>query len=523
MAASDHQDGAARLRGASTRHGLVVLSGGTLTLTNALHAVRDRWWLLVAGLLVGLAAAAIVSTTAVPVYTSTTRLFVGATGSAESADAYAGGLFAEQRVQSYVRVLEGDRLGQRVIDDLGLRLTPDQLAAKVTVEPVPETVILEVTVADGSPERAQAIAESFGKHAIEQLTVLETTEGAVDPAVRVTTLDSARLETDPVSPDVVRNLAAGSSLGLLAGLLAILLPSRVGRAVTSRDQVRDCTGRDVLGTLVDDHRLRDVGPLAGLRADSPNRESLRAVRSHLLHGYGDTPPRIVVVTGATRGEGSTVLAVNLAVALAQAGVRTLLIDADVRSPSVARYLGLPPGVGLTDVLAGRASVEDAVRPWGEDSLTVLAAGSVPLDPSALHDSPSLRTLVDRLKGSHDVVIIDAPALDPVADAAVLTAWADGCILVARYGTTRLEHLTEAADVLEREGGELLGVVLNRIPQRAARARGYRHAYPADPDRRARRDASDRRLLADASGRGTPSPASSAVAATPAPAIRPELP
>jgi polysaccharide biosynthesis transport protein len=520
VAASGHQDGAAGFRGASTKHGLVVLSGGTLTLTDALHAVRDRWWVLVAGLLVGLAAAAVASSAAVPVYTSTTRLFVGATGSTESADAYAGGLFAKQRVQSYVRVLEGDRLGRRVIDDLGLRLTPDQLAAKVTVKPVRETVILEVTVADGSPERAQAIADSFGRHAIEQVTVLETTAGAVDPAVRVT-MDSATLETEPVSPDVLRNLALGGSLGLLVGLVAVLVPARFGPGISRREQVHDCIGRDVIGTLVDDRRLREAGPLAALHVDSPNREALRAIRSHLLHARRDSAPRVVVVTSAVRGEGSSVVSANLAIALAQAGVRTLLIDADMRRPSVARYLGLTEDVGLTDVLSGRASVKRAVRPWGEDSLTVLTAGSVSVDPGTLHDSPSLRDLTDTLKDSHDIVIIDAPALAPVADAAVLAAWADGCLLVTRYGVTPREHLTDAAAQLEREQAEVLGVVLNRVPRRAARTRGYLRDYPADPNRRARRHVLDRRFPVVGGGQGALPAANSAVAVTPtAPPERP---
>lgn len=455
-----------------------------MTLTNALHAVRSRWLLLVAGLLVGLGAGAAVSWTTVPVYTSSTRLFLGATGTADRAGAYASSLFSEQRAQSYVRVLEGDRLSRRVIDDVGLDLTPSELAATVTVRAVPETAILEVTAADGSPERAQEIADSFGRHAIEELTALETTTGTVDPAVHVTTLDGASFDPRPVSPDVARNLALGGLLGLLAGLLGVLLPARFGRAVTSRADIRDGTGREILGTLVDDPRLHRDVPLVDLHTDSPNREALRAIGRSLRHAGRDTRPRVVVVTSTVRGEGSSTVAVNLAATLARAGTRTLLIDADLRCPGVTRYLGLTEGLGLTDVLSGRASLEEAVRPWGEGTLTVLAAGSVPLDPSALHDSPALRTLVGMLTDSRDVVIIDAPALAPAADAAVLAAEADGCIVVTRYGATRREQLADAVAVLAREQAELLGVVLNRVPERTARSWRYRHLYPADPDRTA---------------------------------------
>jgi capsular exopolysaccharide synthesis family protein len=481
-----------------------------LTLTNALLAVRSRWWLLVAGLLCGLAAATVVSWSAVPVYASTTRLFVGATGSADNADAYASGLFAEQRVQSYARVLEGDPMARRVISDLQLDLTPHELADKVSVRAVPDTVILEVTVSDGSPDRAQAIAGSIGRHAIEELTALETTAGAVDPAIRLTTLESPTLDRNPVSPDVPRDLALGVVLGLLAGLAAALLPVRLSTTVTSPDHVRDCTGRDVLGMLVEDRRLRGDRVVTDLRRHSPNREALRGIRSRLLHGHGDAAPRVVVVTGAASGEGASALAVNLAVTLAEGGTRTLLVDTDVRAPRVARYLGLPEGLGVTDVLSRRVPAEDAVRSCGDDGLlSVLTSGSVALDPSGLHESRTLRTLVTALRGSYDVVIIDAPPLDPVADAAVLAGWADACILVARHGVTRREQLATATTMLAGEQSDLFGVVLNRVPERAARR--YRPRYPADPHRGPRSESGDRRPGSEhGAHRRTP-----AVAVTPA--------
>ncbi len=493
-----------------------------MTLTNALRAVRSQWWLLVAAVLVGLSAAAAVSWTAERVYESTTRLFVGATGSPGSVDAYSGGLFAEQRVQSYVRVVEGDRVARRVIDELGLDLTPGEFAGKVAVQPVQETVILEVTVSDGSPERAQAIAASVGRHAIEQLTALETTPGAVDPAIRVTTLDGATAPREPVSPDVVRNLALGVALGLLAGLLAVLLPARFGRRVTSREDVHDRTGATVLATFVDARRDRADGPATELFADPAGQEAVRAIRSHVLRGSGETPPRIVVVTGAVRGAGASSVAVGLALGLAGAGTRTLLVDADVRRPRIARYLGLSAGSGLTDVLSGRSTFEDAVRSWGDGPLSVLTAGSVPMDPGAVYDSPALRVLLDRLRDTQDVVIIDAPALGPVPGAAVLAGWADGCILVARYGATRHEHLAGAAAVLAREKAHLLGVVLNRVPVRIARARGFLHPYPPDAGRGGQPGAPSRRTGAGDPGEDQDrSPTAPAVAVTPA--ARPERP
>lgn len=496
-----------------------------VTVKDALRAVRARWWLPVIGILVGLAVAGAVLWQTTPLYASSTQLFIGAAGSPDSgatgstatADAYAAGLFSQQRVESYVELLESERLAQEVVDDLGLDLSPAEVASRVHAAVVPETVVLDVTVLDPSPQRARDIAEAVGRRFAQEASALETPRGAVDSAVQVTTVESATLEADPVSPDVPRDLALGAGLGLLAGLLLALLPARLDRSVRTPADVRDATGRGVLATLVEDPQLSGGLPRTALDAGSVNAPAVRAVRAHLRLGYGATPPRVVVVTSAVPGEGASSLALSLSLSLAQSGTRVVLVDADPHGPGVTRDLGLSGRPGLTDVLAGAATLGQALQPREDGALTVLPAGSASVDPGTPGVAVGLRTVLGTLRTGVDVVVVDAPSLSPVPDATVLAPVADGFLLVTRFGHTSREQLTAAAATLADDGAELLGVVLNRVPGKAAHSLGLRLPYPADRHRAQAETASADLRPAARGGSRVTTPVKTAT-----PVVKPEL-
>jgi receptor protein-tyrosine kinase len=405
-------------------------------------------------------------------------------GSTDTSAAYQGNLFSQQRVTSYAQLLTGEQLSSRVVEDLELDLTPAQVAGKVTATPLPDTVILEVAVTDTSAERARDIAASLGREFTDQVTALETPDGAEASTVKVTTVQPAELEPTPVSPDVVRNLALGAVLGLLVGLGLALLRSRLDNTVKTADDVTDLTGSGLIGRVPEDPRLDEEHVVTALDEHSVTAEAFRAIRTNLQFLNVDAPPKVIVVSSSLPGEGKSTLAVNLATALAQSGSRVMLVEADLRRPRVTRYLGLVGGAGLSNVLAGTADLHEVEQPWGDGKLTVLAAGPMPPNPSEILGSAQMRSLLQALRETQDHVIIDAPPLLPVTDSAVLSVLADGCLITTRFGRTRQEQLVEAAATLSRIDAKLLGVVLNRVPQTAAVARsfGYGYDYRADPGR-----------------------------------------
>jgi capsular exopolysaccharide synthesis family protein len=207
----------------------------------------------------------------------------------------------------------------------------------------------------------------------------------------------------------------------------------------------------------------------------PRSGGLPAIAHHLQFLNVDEPPKAILVSSALPAEGKTTLVVNLALALADAGRRVTVVEADLRRPEVTRYLGLVSGAGLTSVLAGNADIEDVVQTY-RDGLYVIAAGLLPPNLGELLASDHMASLVDKLRGTNDFVLIDAPPLLPVADASGLAVHTDGALLSVRYGTTHKEHFEQAAATLERVGAKTLGVVLNIVPPTAQMATAYGYGY-----------------------------------------------
>lgn len=443
-----------------------------MDLRDVLQAVRSGWWLLVTGVLVGLALAGTLSWLATPLYSSSTRLVVAVAGAPDTSAAYQGNLFSQQRINTYTPLLTGKSLAGEVVDELDLDLSPAEVAGKVSARVLPDSTMLEVTVTDTAAERAKAIAAELGRQFRDRVVEIEA---EVTP-VEVTTVEPAEVNADPVSPVIPRNLALGGVLGLLVGLGLALLRSRLDNTVKTGDDVQTLTGAGLIGTVLEDPKLDDQHVVTSRDGHSLSSESFRAIRTNLQFLNVDNPPKVIVVTSSVPGEGKSTLAVNLATALAQSGSRVILVEADLRRPRVTRYMGLVGGAGLSNVLAGTADLSEVTQPWGDAKLSVLAAGPMPPNPSELLGSEHMRALLDSLREEHDFVIMDTPPLLPVTDAAVLSVAADGCVITTRHGMTRRDQLAEAANVLARIDAKLLGVVLNRVPQSAAVARGYGYGY-----------------------------------------------
>lgn len=457
---------------------------------DGLQPLRSGWWLAALGVLLGLAAAQLVIHVSTPLYESSTELFVGAQGTPAPtstdplAAAYTGSLFTQQRVASYVQFIQGERLSSEVIDELGLPMTPGELTGSVTGTVLPSTVILRVSVTDPSPRRAQAIAASYGRHFITDVTALEKPDPASPSAVKVSTVEAATYNPSAVSPNTLRDYGLGALLGLLLGLALAALRWRTRATVQGVDDVEAAVGAPALAAVTRDRRL-EQRPFADLlEPNTPGPEEIRQLRIRIDPPRGSGSPGIVVVTSAERGAGATTVAAQLATALARAGRTVLLVDADLRHPALSRQLDLSSAEGLADVLAGTADETAVIRESGAGRPAVLAAGNAPEGPESgdLFAAPKMRALLDTLCSAYDAVVIDAPPVLPGGEVGGIGALADGCLLVTRYGSTRRNRLAEAARTLSWYGVDLLGAVLTGVPERRAVARGHRLRYAPDPAR-----------------------------------------
>lgn len=440
-----------------------------------LRIVRRRWLLILSCTLLGAAAATLITLRATPMYASTARLFVSTPTDATS-QAYQGGLFSQQRVLSYADLIKGDRVAQLVIDRFKLTESATELAGQVGSKVVPSTVILEVTVTDPSPNRAQQLAQAFADEFTKFIGKLETAPGKSVAPIKATIVGAAGLPAGAVSPRPVTNIGLGVILGLLVGLGAAGLREVLDTTITTPETLQEATGTVLVGSLNFDSSASKLPLVTELDTHSPRLEAFRMLRTNLQFLDVEHSSKTFVITSPLAGEGKSTTAINIAITLAQAGQRTILLEGDLRRPKVNDYLRLEPTVGLTTVLIGRVNLEDAIQPWGSSGLDVITSGATPPNPAELLQSKPMAGVLAELRARYDVIIVDSPPLLPVTDASVLAAQADGAILVVRYGKTTKEQAAQARQRLQSVDAKLLGTVFNFVPARAAHTYGYGYGY-----------------------------------------------
>ncbi|MEV7578651.1 MULTISPECIES: polysaccharide biosynthesis tyrosine autokinase [unclassified Microbacterium] len=427
--------------------------------------LRRNAVLLLSAALIGLAGGTFVALNAAPRYDATTTLFVSAQSpSGSSTDLNLGRTYAQQAVSSYVALVPSALVLQPVIDDLGLDLRPAQLAENVRASAELNSLAISVTVSDGNPSQsarvANAIGESFATVVVEQLE--KRADDSVSP-IRIDTLQVAQVPVAPVAPNVTTSMTIGGIVGIAGGFALTALRAAIDTRVRSIDDVERSTSVPVLGGIAFDPKAPQQPLVVAADSRDPRAEGFRALRTNVefLAAGGSTP--VVVITSAGPGDGKSTTAANLAIAFAQSGSKVALVDGDLRMPRVADYFAIEGGVGLTDVLAGRIAASDALQRWGRGALFVLPAGTIPPNPAELLGSTAMSSLLADLRVAFDIVIIDAPPVLLVTDAAVLAGQSNGALLVVAAGKTTSPRLRAAIDSIDKVGATILGTVITMLP------------------------------------------------------------
>jgi len=447
---------------------------------DVLAALRSGWWLLAMGLVIGGLAALGVSLLLTPMYTASTQLWVNTDDSSSTSALAQGGQFSQSRVTSYAELLGGEELAARVVNGLGITdLSPGELAQEVAVTTVPQTILLNVTVTDADPQRAAAIATEIGKQFPQMVSELERTSTGVSP-VRIAVADGPEVPQTPSSPRTTLNVVLGLFVGLLLGAFAALARAHLDRSVKKPEEAAQAAEAPLIGVVLRNPELEERHVLDRTRATGV-AEDYRHLRANLQFLDVDEPPKVIMVSSALPSEGKTTVVINLALALAEAGRRVTVVEADLRRPRITRYLGMVGGVGLTNVLAGTADVADVTQYYGEDGLAVIAAGPTPPNPGELMASATMAEVLEKLRASNDFVLVDSPPLLPVADSTGLAVVVDGVLLSVRYGVTRKDQLQQAAAMVQRVGAKTLGVILNMVPPKAEIATALGHGYGYDAE------------------------------------------
>jgi polysaccharide biosynthesis transport protein len=416
-----------------------------------------------------------------------------------------------------------DAVADRTARTFDRSLSGDEISNKVSVQSEGQSDVASVQATDPDPEIAADLANAFAANYIvfrrdaDRRKVLEAQRlvqadfdrlppeaqaGSEGQSLqrqisRLSTLAAlqtgnaelvqrATVPTSPSAPKTARNTVLGLVLGLLLGVGAAFLLERLDRRLREPDDFQQLLRLPILAEITESKALAD--PAHGVATSGPEGAAFQMMRARLRYFNVDRNIQSVLITSAAPEEGKTTIARNLVASGALAGLRTVLVEADLHQPSVARAIGIHFSPGLSELLSDQSSLESVSQkiileePGANGAeahgFDVIVAGSRPPNPVELLDSDGMRDLVATLDGYYDLIVIDSPPLPVVPDAIPLATMVGGVIVVARVSKTTRDEANAIRVQLESLNAPVLGVVLNRTPRKWQRYYGYDTPQPA---------------------------------------------
>jgi capsular exopolysaccharide synthesis family protein len=483
-----------------------------------LETLRERAWIIAACVILALGAAITYVIVADPVYEAQADILITPVPT-ENETLVSLGLLREsndpsREVDTATQLVTTHAVAEQVSSELGGEQTPQDLLDDVKAEPVAQSNIVAVTAQGPSPEEAAQLANTFARTAIDdrtnelhariqdvlpglrsqldalpagelsaqtlsgEITQLETLAAGPDPTM---SLQSPATEPNsPVSPKVVLSIAVAAVVGLIVGIGLAFALRVIDPRLRREEQLGEIFRLPVLARIPRE-AARSAGPLPRDRLSAPGIEAYRTLRTTLTAGRGRQGSRSILITGPSAGGGKTTSALNLAISMTAAGSRVILIEGDVRRPSIGGALGLDAEKGLVSVLLGEASVSEALTTTEEygPKLQFLLAEATGPAIAELVSLPVASSVIDEAGKIADYVIVDSPPLTQVIDALPLAAHVDDVLIVVRLGHSRLNHIKELGELLAGTGVTPAGVAIIGVPRRD---RGYYGSYFNDYQR-----------------------------------------
>lgn len=463
-----------------------------MTIADLLQIVRKHLASAIISFVVVFAAVAAVTFIMPPKYTATAEVFAtyaGQSGETQTTnDMSSGANYLNTQIKTYPELVKTEAVLQPVIKDLGLDMTTTDLADVVTATNPTNTFMVDISAEVGDPQQAADIANSVAKNLSDQISsdLYNNSSSSSGSPIKLTVVQKAQTPTGQSSPNIPLYLAMGLILGIIVGIGVALLKDILNTKVDSTDDVRELTHASSLGTVPQAAILDDSRPVVAAQPAGSEAEEFRRIRTNLsfltttaTQGHG----RLLVITSTDPSEGKTTVSCNVAVALAEEGKSVLLIDADLRHPSVAHKLGIEGHVGLSHVLSRQASPADVIQKYWKPNLHIMPAGKRPANASILLNSDLMKEMVDQALTQYDYVIIDTAPLSVASDATVFGRMAGGLVLVTGKGVVEKKELRSTATALQTAEVPILGFIFNFADPKKIHSKNYYYYYYEDGNKR----------------------------------------
>lgn len=439
-----------------------TMTTGTARSARVFAALTKHWYVVLLAGVAGAVAAFALSLAITPLYTSNTTLFFSLRSAGSATDINQGSAYTQNQMLSFSQLATSSLVLDPVAAELGPEVTKESLLRSMSVTSPQNTAVLTIAVSTPNAELSSASANSVAKSLAAAVTKVSPGISSQQGGIVANVIEPAVPAQVQSSPDKKRNAVLGGLFGLAVSILAIFVAVVLDTRVRSTDALKSMSDRPLLGTLEQLRTNHDQRPVTVRLPNGSASERFRQIRVGLRFAAASHEMKVIAMTSAIPSEGKTLTSLNMAVIMAEGKERVLLIDADLRRPSVADSIGFEGAVGLTTVLVGDATFTEAVQRFGNSSLDILTSGAIPPNPAELLGSAPMRVLIEQAKLKYDVIIIDTAPILAVADVAVMAHLVDSIVWVVDARKLRRAQLDLASEALEATGAHVAGIILNRV-------------------------------------------------------------
>lgn len=436
-----------------------------LEIVQFLKIIAKRKGIVVIGTVLCVLLAMIATMYMTPQYDATAKILVAQAqaplNNQSSSESYQAVLLSQQLAKTFSEIMVSRTLAERVIARLELPLLPDDLMKKVKAQPIRDTQLIILKVTDVNPKRAKDIANTYAE---EFIAFIPTTAPGASQ-MKVSTVESAVVPLKPVTPKPLLNTILAFMLGLSMSIGFAFVLEKLDVTVKESDMLEQLLGTTSLGLVP-----KSQQPLLLGDNNAEASESMRRIRTNLQYLNFDQSIRSFAVASPETGDGKTTVASNLAIVFAQAGQNVLLVDCDLRRPSISKVFHLPDARGLSNVLIGAADADSVVLASGVDGLSIITSGPIPPNPADLLHSERMDHLLAKFEGQYDIVILDCPPVLAISDTVILASKADAVLMVSSFGKSKKADMLAARNALAKVGARVLGFVINGA--RISKQNGY---------------------------------------------------
>ena len=425
-----------------------------------MSVIRRSWWVVACLSLFGALFALGVSFMQTPEYRAVAVLYVTSGNDGNTQSAYQGSLASQERVVSYAKLADSDAVVSAALRSSGLPLSTESAKSEIVATGTTGTAMFSISSTGPDPSNRIALVNAVSEAMVSYVSELERPAGGGEPLAKVTIVSPASVGAGPVTPKFEQNVAMGLACGFLIGIVVLAVRTLIDDRIRTRDDVAKFVSEPVLGEIPEDPGLGADPVGYAQKSGTIAAESLRMLRSNLGFARVDQSLKSLIVSSANSGDGKTTTVLALAAVFAEAGKRVIVVDCDLRVPSVADRLGLIGDVGFTDFVKGVAPVRELIQSDMKSGFDVICSGTIPPNPAELVGSESAGRLISELEREYDYVLVDVPPVLAVADACELGQYVSGALFVAKSGVTTGRALSEALAVLSSAHVGSLGIVLN---------------------------------------------------------------